>query len=97
MEILLIGIILLIILFKIINGITKRIYKKLKAKNVDETILRVTTQSIKLVFKGIVLLCFIGYVGTDDASKFRISTARLRFTLLKIMTDTSLKILVILS
>lgn len=65
---LLIGIVLLIILFKIINGITKRIYKKLKAKNVDETILRVTTQSIKLVFKGIVLLCFIGYVGIETAS-----------------------------
>ena len=48
---LLIGIVLLIICFKIINGITKRIYKKLKAKNVDETILRVCTQTIKLIFK----------------------------------------------
>ena len=65
---LLIGIFLLIICFKIINGITKRIYKKLKAKNVDETILRVTTQTIKLIFKGIVLLCFVGYVGIETAS-----------------------------
>lgn len=65
---LLIGIFLLIICFKIINGITKRIYKKLKAKNVDETILRVCTQTIKLIFKGIVLLCFVGYVGIETAS-----------------------------
>ena len=43
-------------------------YKKLKAKNVDETILRVTTQTIKLIFKGIVLLCFVGYVGIETAS-----------------------------
>ena len=65
---LLTGIFLLIICFKIINGITKRMYKKLKAKNVDETILRVTTQTIKLIFKGIVLLCFVGYVGIETAS-----------------------------
>ena len=65
---LLIGIVLLIILFKIINGISIRIYQKLKAKNVDETLLRVITQTLKFIFKGIVLLCFIGYVGIETAS-----------------------------
>lgn len=65
---LLIALIAMIILFKITNVITKKIYKRLKNKKVDETILRVTTQTIRLVLKGLILLCFVGYVGIETAS-----------------------------
>ena len=65
---LIIGLFLLIILFKITNFLTKKLYKKLKAKKVDETISRVTTQTIKVIVKGLILLCFVGYVGIETAS-----------------------------
>lgn len=65
---LVIGLILLIILCKITNFLTKKLYKKLKAKNVDETISRVTTQTIKVIVKGLIVLCFVGYVGIETAS-----------------------------
>ena len=65
---LIIGLVLLIILFKITNLLTKRLYKKLKAKNVDETILRTTISAIKIIVKGLIVLCFVGYVGIETAS-----------------------------
>ena len=65
---LVIGLVLMIILFKITNVLTKRMYKKLKAKNVDETILRTSTSAIKIIVKGLILLCFVGYVGIETAS-----------------------------
>ena len=65
---LIIGLILMIILFKITNFFTKKLYKKMKVKNVDETISRTLTSTIKVVAKGLILLCFIGYVGIETAS-----------------------------
>lgn len=63
-----IGFIVMSVLFKIINVISKNLYKKLKNKNVEETISRVVVKTIKFLFKSIVLLCFIGYVGIETAS-----------------------------
>lgn len=65
---LIIGLVLLIILFKITNSLTKRLYKRLKARQVDETILRTATSAIRVVVKGLILLCFVGYVGIETAS-----------------------------
>ena len=65
---LLIAIIVMIILFKITNIITKRIYKKLKSKNFDETLLRISLQTSRFIIKGLIILCFIGYVGIETAS-----------------------------
>ena len=65
---LVIGLFLMIILFKIINVSTKKLYKRLKAKNVDETILRTITSTIKVLTKGLIVLCFVGYVGIETAS-----------------------------
>ena len=65
---LVIGLILMIILFKITNVLTKKMYKKLKAKNVDETILRTSTSTIKIIVKGLIVLCFVSYVGIETAS-----------------------------
>lgn len=65
---LVIGLVLMIILFKIINILTKKLYKRLKAKNVDETLLRTITSAIRVVVKGLIVLCFVGYVGIETAS-----------------------------
>ena len=65
---LLIAIIVMIILFKITNIITKRIYKKLKSKKFDETLLRISLQTSRFIIKGLIILCFIGYVGIETAS-----------------------------
>ncbi len=63
-----IGIILLVILFKITNVLTKKLYKRLQSKQADETLSRVGTQALRLIIKGIVLICFIGYIGIETAS-----------------------------
>ncbi len=65
---LIIGIFLLIIIFKITNILTKKLYKRLQAKQADETLSRVGTQALRLVIKGIVLICFIGFIGIETAS-----------------------------
>lgn len=63
-----IAILIIIISFAIINAITKRIYKKLQKRNVDLTISRVVYNALKIVLKGLVLICMIGYVGIETAS-----------------------------
>ena len=65
---LVIGLILLFIAFKLTNFITKRISKRLKAKNADKTasivFVRVIKIAVKLVFFGL----FLGFIGIDTAS-----------------------------
>ena len=65
---LLFALIVMIILFKITNVVTKRIYKRLKEKNVDETLLRISLQTSRFILKGLILLSFVGYVGIETAS-----------------------------
>ena len=65
---LLIAIVLMIISFAIINGVTKKIYKSLQKKKADETLSRVGTQSARIILKVLVLICLIGYVGIETAS-----------------------------
>jgi small conductance mechanosensitive channel len=65
---LVIAIVLMIITFKIVNVITKRWYKRLQKKKVDETLARVGTQSVRIALKVIILVCLIGYVGIETAS-----------------------------
>ena len=65
---LVIAIVLLIITFKIINVVTKRLYKRLQKKHADETIARVGTTSLKWFLKIIILVCLVGYVGIETAS-----------------------------
>ncbi|MDE5714641.1 MAG: mechanosensitive ion channel [Anaeroplasmataceae bacterium] len=63
-----IGLILLFIIFKVVNILTKKLYKRLQKKQADETLSRVGTQALRFVLKGIALVCFIGYVGIETAS-----------------------------
>lgn len=65
---LVIGIVLMIISFKIINVFTKRLYKRLHKKNVDETIARVSSQTLRIFLKLVILACLVGYVGIETAS-----------------------------
>ena len=65
---LLIGIIVLLIVLKIINGFTKRLYKRLQKKHVDETIARVGTKALKVVLKALVIIIFVSYIGIETAA-----------------------------
>jgi small conductance mechanosensitive channel len=65
---LVIAIVLMIITFKIVNVITKKLYKRLQKKNVDETIARVGSQALRISLKLVILVCLVGYVGIETAS-----------------------------
>lgn len=65
---LLIGLLVLFILFKIINAITRKIYKSLQKKHADETLSKVVTSSIKVTLKVLLLVMFVGYIGIETAS-----------------------------
>lgn len=65
---LVIGLVLLFIVFKITNVLTKKLYKRLQKKNADETLSRVGTQVIRVVIKVVCLICFVGYIGIETAS-----------------------------
>lgn len=61
----LIAIILLIVSFKIINWIGKKIDKLPEKKQVDKTIAKVLAYIFKLSMKILVAICLVGYVGID--------------------------------
>lgn len=65
---LVIAIVLLIVSFKIINVLTKKIYKKLQTKHADETLARMGTKVTRITLKALILICLIGYVGIETAS-----------------------------
>ena len=63
-----IGLIVMLIAFKIINGIVKKINKAMQEKEVDATITRVSTGAIKVAAKILVVVLFVGYIGVETAS-----------------------------
>ena len=63
-----IALVIMFFSFKIINFLTKRLYKHFQKKQVDETIARVVYNLLKLSFKILVLICLVGYVGIETAS-----------------------------
>lgn len=65
---LLIGFIVLLIVFKMINIISKRIKRRLENKHVDRTIVEVTNSILRKGLKIIALIVFLGYVGIDTAT-----------------------------
>lgn len=65
---LLIGFIVLLIVFKMINIISKRIKRRLENKHVDRTIAEVTNSILRKGLKIIALIVFLGYVGIDTAA-----------------------------
>ena len=65
---LIVSILILFISYKIINVFTKKLYKNLQKKKIDETISRVSTSSIRVGLKIVIFVCLIGYVGIETAS-----------------------------
>ncbi len=63
-----IGLIVMLIAFKIIDSIAKRINLAMTKKEVDATITRVSTNAIKIAAKILVVVLFVGYIGVETAS-----------------------------
>lgn len=63
-----IALLVMFIAFKIINGVTKKLAKRLQKKNADATLSRVLVGAIKVSLKALVLICLVGYVGIETAS-----------------------------
>ena len=61
------GLIVLFILFKVINAISRRFKKNMEKKNRDKTITVLGYKAIRFGLKGLVLLGFLGFVGIDTA------------------------------
>lgn len=65
---LVIALIVLFISMKIVNVITKKLYKHCQKKKFDETISRVSCNTLKIVLKALIIICIVGYVGIETAS-----------------------------
>ncbi len=65
---LLIALILMIVSFKIINWIAKKIIKNGEKRGFDKTITKTLSYIVKLGGKVIVTVCLIGYVGLDTSA-----------------------------
>ncbi len=63
-----IGLVVMLIAFKVIDGLAKKINRALKKKEVDATITRVSTSAIKIASKILVAVLFVGYIGVETAS-----------------------------
>ena len=64
---LLIALVALLISFKIINAVVKRIEKSGEKKNADKTIMRTAAYVFRLGMKVLVGVCLVGYVGIDTS------------------------------
>lgn len=65
---LVISIVIIIISFKIINAFTKRLYRRIHERHMDETLARVGSQSLRILLKLVVLACIVAYIGIETAS-----------------------------
>ena len=65
---LIVGVIALIISFKIVDRISKRIYNRLHSREYDETIVKVISYGVKISLKILLVLTFVGFIGIETAS-----------------------------
>lgn len=67
---LIVAVLVLFIVFKIINLISRKLEKRLKSskRRVDETITRVTISVSRKALKFLAFVCFLGYVGIETTS-----------------------------
>lgn len=65
---LVLGLIVLFIVFKLTNMLTKKLYKRLQRKQVDETLARVGTSAIRISIKVLVFTVFVAFIGIETAS-----------------------------
>ncbi len=62
-----ISLLILIVSFRIINAIARKIEKKSSEKKSDKTILKTLAYITKVGFKIVVVICIIGYLGIDTS------------------------------
>lgn len=63
-----IGLIVMLIAFKIVDSVAKKINKAMTEREVDATITRVSTGAIKIASKILIAVLFVGYIGVETAS-----------------------------
>ncbi len=64
---LVIALVAIVVLFKIINFVGKKIEKSADTKHADKTIMRTVAYIFKLGVKVVVVICLVGYVGIDTS------------------------------
>ena len=62
------GLIAMLIAFKVIDVITKKLNNAMTKKDVDATITRVSTGAVKIAAKILVIVLFVGFIGIETAS-----------------------------
>lgn len=62
---LIIGLVVLFIVFKVINAVSKRIKKTMEKRKAEKTIISVVYAITRNGLKILALVCFVGYVGID--------------------------------
>lgn len=65
---LILGLLTLFILFKLIDFSTRKLYKTLSKRHIDETITKAVTSTLKIFLKILFLVMFVGYIGIETAS-----------------------------
>lgn len=63
-----IGLIVMLISFKIIDSLVKKLNKHMTNKQVDATLTRVSTGAVRVGAKILVAVLFVGYIGVETAS-----------------------------
>ena len=63
-----IGLVVMLIAFKVIDSVVKKLNQQMTKKNVDATITRVSTGAAKVAAKLLVAVLFVGYIGVETAS-----------------------------
>lgn len=61
------GLIILLIVFKVINRVSKMLNKALLKRKIDQSIINFTTTALRKLFKLLVFIIFLGFVGIDTA------------------------------
>lgn len=63
----LIAVILLIVSFKVINAVSKKIEKKGNDERFDKTLMRTLSYITKIGLKVVIVICLVGYLGIDTS------------------------------
>lgn len=62
-----IALVIMVISFKIVNVLAKKIVKRAEKKNADKTIFQTLAYVLKIGLKIIIIICLIGYLGIDTS------------------------------
>lgn len=63
-----IAVFLLLVSFKLVNVLAKKLATYLAAKAVDKTLSKVLLYTAKLALKGLIVLCLLGYIGVETTA-----------------------------